>query len=268
MGSGVFCCRSNRLSRTDGAIGRKRLPTPFLALCLLLANSAAFGQAVPDEAMVQQSVEDTRDLLDGGLIKPTRPWYDDETDGIRRLDLKVERQPPSWNLSWMGPLLKVLGWLGIAILVLLLALIAWKVFTHFRSGRDQPDTALTLDDDANRVDRVEALPFRVARQATDLLSEARRQYEKGNYNEAIVYLFSHQLVELDRQHLIHLARGKTNRQLVRELGPRRELRLLVDQTMVCFEDVFFGDHALSRARFEACWFELEKFDRLVQEAAR
>ena len=74
-----------------------------------------------------------------------------------------------------------------------------------------------MDDDADRVDRVEALPFRVPRQATDLLSEARRQYEKGNYNEAIVYLFSHQLVELDRQHLIHLARGKTNRQLVREL---------------------------------------------------
>jgi hypothetical protein len=44
------------------------------------------------------------------------------------------------------------------------------------------------------------------------------------------------------------------------------LRLLVEQTMVAFEDVFFGDHPLSRARFEACWFELERFDRLVREA--
>jgi hypothetical protein len=239
-------------------------------VCLLGASSA-FGQseepAAPDAAEIQASIDNTRDLLDGGLIRPTRPWYDDDTDGVRRLDMKIERQMPTWNFPWMAFLLKALGWFGVAVLVVLVALIAWRVFTYWRSGQDQADTALTLDDDANQMDRVEALPFRVARQATDLLNEARRQYEKGNYDEAIVYLFSHELVELDRQHLIHLAQGKTNRQLVRELGPRRELRLLVEQTMVAFEDVFFGDHALSRARFEACWFDLQRFDRLVREAA-
>jgi hypothetical protein len=258
------------MKRLSG-ISAAAMPIAWQCLLLYLSVLPTIADAeppLPDQATIDRAVEDTRGLLDGGLIRPTRPWYDDETDDIRRLDLKEEIRTPSWNLSWMGPLLKALGWFGLAILVVVVVLVAWRIFNHWRSGREQPDAALSLDSDAERVDRVEALPFQVGRQVSDLLSEARRQYERGNYNEAIVYLFSHQLVELDRQHLIHLARGKTNRQLVRELGPRRELRLLVDQTMVAFEDVFFGNHALSRARFESCWFELERFDRLVQEAAR
>ena len=31
--------------------------------------------------------------------------------------------------------------------------------------------------------------------------------------------------------------------------------------------IVFGDHVPSRAAFEACWFELERFDRLVREVA-
>lgn len=251
---------------------------------LLLVQAAAYSQffggetqrepvaepPVPTKAEVEQSIEDTRDLLTGGTLRPTRPWYDAQTDGVRRLDMKAERKLPSWNLSWLGnllgPLVKGMGWAAVVVVVLLLALILWRVINHWRSGHDDSDANLTLDDDANCVDRVEELPFQIARQATDLLSEARRHYEASNFNEAIIYLFSHELVELDKQHLIYLARGKTNRQLVRELGQRRELRLLAEQTMVAFEDVFFGDHELSRARFEACWFELERFDRLVREA--
>lgn len=256
-----------------------------VAFCgLLLVHAAAYGQffggepsheplaepPMPTKAEVEQSIGQTRDLLKGGTIRPTRPWYDAQTDGVRRLDMKAERKLPSWNLSWLGrilgPLVKAMGWAAVVVVVLLVALILWRVITYWRSGNDESDASLTLDGDANCVDRVEELPFKVARQATDLLSEARRHYEAGNFNEAIIYLFSHELVELDKQHLIHLARGKTNRQLVREVGQRRELRLLVEQTMVAFEDVFFGDHELSRARFEACWFELERFDRLVREA--
>jgi hypothetical protein len=252
-----------------------------VTVCILLAHSAAFGQlfdgaaerpvaisppAPPEAEEVEAAVEQTADLLDGGLIRPTRPWYDAKTDGVRRLDMKLQRQS-SWNFPWMAYVLKALGWFGVAVLVVLAGLILWRVFTYWRSSGEEPQAASALDEDADQVDRIEALPFRVARQPTDLLDEARRQYENGHYNEAIVYLFSHQLVVLDKQHLIHLARGKTNRQLVREIGARRELRLLVEQTMVAFEDVFFGDHALGRARFEACWFDLERFDRLVKEAA-
>ena len=58
----------------------------------------------------------------------------------------------------------------------------------------------------------------------DLLAEARRHYQAGNYGAAIVYLFSFQLVQLDRRQIIQLAKGKTNRQYLREVGPRDPLR--------------------------------------------
>jgi hypothetical protein len=103
----------------------------------------------------------------------------------------------------------------------------------------------------------------VAAGRLDLLAEARRHYEAGNYGAAIVYLFSFQLVQLDRRQIIRLARGKTNRQYLREVGPRISLRKLVEQTMVAFEDVFFGNRQLRRDRFESCWARLEEFETLA-----
>ena len=69
-------------------------------------------------------------------------------------------------------------------------------------------------------DRVEALPFHVRAASGDFLAEARRLYDAGHYSEAIVYLFSYQLVQLDKHHVIRLAKGKTNRQYVRETRQR------------------------------------------------
>ena len=54
-----------------------------------------------------------------------------------------------------------------------------------------------------------------------LLEEARRSYEQGDYNTAIVYLYSYQLVKLDQNQWIRLAKGKTNRRISsRTVGPR------------------------------------------------
>ena len=40
---------------------------------------------------------------------------------------------------------------------------------------------------------------------------------------------------------------------------------LVEQTMVAFEDAFFGHHPLDQTRFESCWFRLGEFDILNAE---
>jgi len=109
------------------------------------------------------------------------------------------------------------------------------------------------------VDRVEALPFAVRKPTGDFLAEARRLYEAGDYSEAIIYLFSYQLVELDRQHLIRLAKGKTNRQYLRELRARLTLRSILETTVVRFEDAFFGRKTLTRERFEQSWQRLDEF---------
>jgi hypothetical protein len=100
---------------------------------------------------------------------------------------------------------------------------------------------------------------------TDLLSEARRYYEAGDYSKAIIYYFSYQLVQLDEHQRIRLARGKTNRQYLREVHTQPVLREITEITMVAFEDVFFGNHALNRERFERCWNRLDDFRQQLQQ---
>ena len=121
------------------------------------------------------------------------------------------------------------------------------------------------DQHRTEADRIENLPFQVQRPRTDLLGEARRHYQQGNYQDAIVYLFSYQLVKLDEQHFIRLARGKTNRQYLSEIRRSRRLKSMLTQSMLACEDVFFGHYTLGRERFEACWNQLEDFHQLVQQ---
>jgi hypothetical protein len=66
--------------------------------------------------------------------------------------------------------------------------------------------------------------------------------------------------------LLRLAKGKTNREYLRELSGRPEIYGIVAQTLVPFEDVFFGEHQLTRERFEACWNQVERFNRLIEQA--
>jgi hypothetical protein len=117
---------------------------------------------------------------------------------------------------------------------------------------------------ATEADRIESLPFHIARPQTNLLAEARRHYLAGDYGEAMIYLFSYKLVQLDKSHFIRLARGKTNRQYLGELRRSLPLWRILYSAMVAFEDVFFGHHPLSRERFEACWNRLDEFHQLIQ----
>ena len=66
--------------------------------------------------------------------------------------------------------------------------------------------------------------------------------------------------ELDKHHVIRLAKGKTNRQYVRETrrAPAAVARCC-ETTMVAFEDAFFGRKQLSREAFERCWQRLDEF---------
>jgi hypothetical protein len=253
-----------------------RWPLPVLsAVLVLLLCVGALAQspeaaAVPSEIEVRQSVEAAREALDRGLIARQHPWYDEDNDGVRRIRIKIPKPPSNWswgnpNLSWLGQLFEVYGWLLFGLFVL--ALMTGLLLAYLKRDRQSDGAvgAAMIDEETSDIDRVEALPFRMGRQTTEPLTEARRAYEAGDFNEAIVYLFSYQLIELDRQQIIRLARSKTNRQCVGEIGSRRMLRQLVEQTMVAFEDVFFGGHSLSRARFEACWLRLDDFGRLVME---
>lgn len=252
--------------------------------CALLGASTATSPilaqtpappAASNEAATAPAIEQGREALNQSWFTP--PWYDSERDSVKRITVKPEWDFwegwdfSGWDLTqWGLPDMSLLEWLAWIVVSLLLAAIsyvlvrAWLQRDANVTGRSSASSA--QEDEADEA-RVEALPFQVARRASDFLAEADRYRRAGNFREAIIYLFSHQLVSLDRRQRIRLTKGKTNRQYLRELSRQVALRSLVEETMVTFEDVFFGDHPLDAAGFERCWKRLGEFDQLIEQEA-
>ena len=213
------------------------------------------------------------------------PWYDRQKDDVRQINLAPQddadsanrqskwtsKSSPSGNtaslrgVSLFGP---VLQGVGLVLLVAVLLAIAYLIARAFMRNEITETVVSRVIETSRDVDRVQALPFQLRKPTGDFLAEARRLYEAGNFSEAIIYLFSYELVELDRRHLIRLAKGKTNRQYLRETRQRPALREILERTMIGFEDVFFGHHDLTRERFEACWQQLDEFHAQLEQLER
>jgi len=151
--------------------------------------------------------------------------------------------------------------------VLLAALIALLVWAFLRaSGKDRREAKQAAPQPQARIDRVEELPVPVDARQGDLLDQARAHFAAGNLREAIVALYSYKLIQLDNSHLIHLERGKTNRQYLREIRGQSRLRELLEGTMVAFEDAFFGNHSLASERVENCLRQVGEFQQVLRGA--
>jgi len=263
--------------------------TPRIAKPALAGLWALFVLVSISSAEVLQgerAVEAGRDALAG---RNNYPWYDEDNDSIRRIDVETPKEaaahrgskwqakpaaPSKKDFSWLAKLMaaiwKVVGWLfwvAIAALFAFLVVLLVRAFMNSGALLDGSSDEEQEGDSRSEADLIESLPFQVKRPQGDLLAEARRHYEQGNYGEAIIYLFSYQLVKLDRHNFIRLARGKTNRQYLREIFPQPDLRKALERSMVAFEDVFFGHHPLERERFESCWLRLDEFHEHVEQAA-
>ena len=86
----------------------------------------------------------------------------------------------------------------------------------------------------------------------DPWAEAERRRLAGDLAGAIIYLFAHQLISLDRAGLIRLAPGWTGRQYVRWLRDP----VLVDSlgaTLGLFEEIYYGHRLPSQVAFEHVW---------------
>jgi len=265
------------------------LDTPRIAKPALAGLWALFVLVSISSAEVlhgERAVEAGRDALAG---RNNYPWYDEDNDSIRRIDVETPKEaaahrgskwqakppaPSKKDLSWLAKLMaaiwKVVGWLfwvAITALFAFLVVLLARAFMNSGALLDGSSDEEQEADSRSEADLIESLPFQVKRPQGDLLAEARRQYEQGNYGEAIIYLFSYQLVKLDKHDFIRLARGKTNRQYLREIFPQPDLRKALERSMVAFEDVFFGHHPLERERFESCWLRLDEFHEHVEQAA-
>ena len=190
------------------------------------------------------------------------PWYDPAKDALRRVEVRGHARPGF--LPFSPVLNSLILWGALAMLTVVLAGLVLMILRATRlrkSSRGKRGEPLLIGE----AQRIEALPYPVARANLSLLDQARNFYQAGNYATAMIYLFSHELVQLDRHQIIRLAKGKTNRQYLREVGQAEALRQFVGQTLVAFEDVFFGHHDIDRRRFEACWSRLPEFEALLAQ---
>lgn len=238
----------------------------LLSLMLSLTWLPALGVA-------QETSRDTEGPVADAALEALAdfPWYDADKGELKRLDVKPPADvknrdskwlftAPNWSIpDWVLMLLKIGAWVLTVLLIGAVAYFLAKAFMDLEGGfadRKSSGEDLSLGGD---VDRVDALPFQLKGPRGDLLAEARRLYDAGRYAEAMIYLYSYQLVQLDKSHVIRLTRGKTNRQYLREIRRNSNLFELMQPSMVAFEDVFFGNHPLDRAGFEARWTQLDQF---------
>lgn len=243
----------------------------------LIAALVCAQEASPSTTDDAQSLQSARNALQG---RTEFPFYDAAKDDVKRIEVPPSKAPPqqgdsNWTKTGTKPVARaprapssgfgmLFQVLGLSLLTLIIgALIVFLVMAFLKGEQTQTLGAKFIDTSSD-VDRVEDLPFQLKKPTGDFLSEAQRLYEAGQYSEAIIYLFSYQLVALDKRHVIHLAKGKTNRQYLRETRSREPLKQLLQRTMISFEDVFFGKHELSRERFEESWRRLDEFHQQLE----
>lgn len=159
-----------------------------------------------------------------------------------------------------GTFMQVLVYIIVGLVVIAVVIaIVYAIIN--REKQPKKATAVSADDAADLDERAEELPFQLDLAPATLLDRIRQCYANGDFNQAIVYLFSYQLLELDKHRCINLTRGKTNHQYLRELVRLPGLKNLLSNTVYCFEDVFFGDQEISKTEFDECWLQIDEFHR-------
>lgn len=249
-------------------------------LCILLTGLFQGNAAAQEEDSAKETLQDS-----------SFPWYDKESDSIRKLTLSPKSTddyaPPDRNRStirirptvptvtvnapsvgWgLGPFF---NWMGIALLVAVCAALIWVIGTRFLGQEVRESKATKVVQAVRKADQVEKLPLNllITEPGGDFLSMARKFMQASEFSKAIIYLYAHELLSLDEQHLIRLAKGKTNRQYLRELRPQPPLQQLVEATVLLFEDAFFGKKSISEGQFMVCWNQLSQFEALAKSAQR
>lgn len=184
------------------------------------------------------------------LGQGNRPWYDAETDSTQRVELREPFEFPEFNVI-DGTWAQSFAWATLALLIVVLVGGVIYAIVHWQRPIDNAEFD-TAHLPALAAARSELLPIRAGSTADGLRTEAQQHFAAGRYGEAVVCLYSFGLLTLDQLQMIHLARGKTNRQYLRELSPSETLHGPMRQMVDTFEGYFFGGHDVSRQRCEQC----------------
>jgi hypothetical protein len=217
------------------------------------------------------------------LQKGEYPWYDSGADRVRGV------WPSTW-MKWLRDKMRAIGkafdrfsggprrfpsinlggnFLGTILLATLIAAFfvflfgLWLRREPFGAGsseaRVRPGSGSLLAD----------LPEELRPGLDDPWGEAQRRRGAGDFAGAVIYLFAHQLLSLDRAGLIRIVPGSTGRHYVRWLRDP----VLVDSlgaTLRLFEEIYYGHRRPSAAVFEQVWRRAQAFEarRSELEASR
>lgn len=149
----------------------------------------------------------------------------------------------------------LLGFVILFAAILISMLVRNSGIPGFR--RKRPASILEEDLELQRA-KISDLPFEMEQPIRGLKAQAEYLRSQGDYSQAILYLFSYLLVELDASRCIRLERGKTNGAYIRELKSRPGLQGYMRRAASAFEWVYFGRHRLDADTFESLWQSLER----------
>lgn len=241
-----------------------KLARAIAAMAWLVVFACGSALAASDLSNPEVAVDAAKKPLAGS---PEITWYDPKTDDFRAA--KVEPPAPPRNSNRNPGDMNWLMWLGWGLLALLLGYMIFLLVRTFLNREVQFRTEVVhANVGGDIIARVEELPVTLKKSPADYLDEAQRLYRNGDYAQAIIYLFSHQLLQLDRRHYLRLVKGKTNRQYLREVrrSASAHAGVLADMfegTVLLFEEVFFGKRLPPKENIDAVWQKIGQFETLV-----
>jgi hypothetical protein len=248
------------------------------ASCLLvgLLSEDVDAEAPEAEVSIRSAQEaaapvgDTSAPIKTALERGKYPWYDPKSDKV-----KPAWPPREWDFEWLSQLLKKLKWdarisgggnvgdlitIGLAMLALaVFVVVLIELWRQYRPA-NEPDTKEMIR--SGSAGRIEDLPLGVRPETADPWAEALARRARGDLAGAIVCLFAHQLLTLDRLRQIRLVPGRTGRQYVRAIDDR-QFRSFVTPTLGLFEAVYYGHQIPSAEAFDRVWTLAEAFERHV-----
>lgn len=217
------------------------------------------------------------DAVRESLAKQKFPWFDAEKQAFRPLvppeddrDVQADRRS---DRDWGDSHPSDSGLSLIARLCLysvMAAVVCWLVYLFYLSLDVSAPKAADVTPTEAKLDpsKLEALPAGV-RSVTDFLAEARRLAQESDFNAAMVFYFSWQLVTLNQEGVLELEVGKINRQYLSETSRNRpELSRVFYQSTRLFEDAFYGNLVIDREAFLSVWESREEFRGPSRPAGR
>ncbi|QDT10218.1 DUF4129 domain-containing protein [Planctomycetes bacterium K23_9] len=151
----------------------------------------------------------------------------------------------------------VFGWLLLALVIF--AAVGGLVYafskTEIDLGKTKDAAKISTDaPDEQMIERMKHLPAELRRTDVNLRTESERLMNEGQFGQAIILLFGHQLLMLDQAGSLRLTRGKTNGRYVRETrSSDRESGERLGRTVTAFERSYFGRHGITQSEFASLW---------------